>query len=96
MCSSDLMAASFHAVRGVLEPKFQFQRIRAFEWQKAMLPGYKKGADTKKLALKLANELWPNEKWMATFRSRAPWDGAIDAAIIAEYHRRKDQNLLTK
>lgn len=88
------MAASFHAVRGVLEPRYDFSRITAFTWQKAMLPGYKKGADTKAMALKLARELWPDEKWLATPRSKVPHDGAVDAAIISEYLRRKDQKIL--
>ena len=90
------MASSFHAVRGVLEPKFKFHRVRAFEWQKAMLPGYKKGVDTKKKALELANKLWPSENWLATPRSKVAHDGAVDSAIIAEHLRRKDQNLLDK
>lgn len=89
------MAASFHAVRGVLAG-YDFNRITAFIWQKAMLPGYKKGCDTKKLALQKARELWPDEKWLATPRSKVPHDGAVDACLIAEYLRRKDQNLLDK
>lgn len=90
------MAASFHAVRGVLEPHYDFSRITAFTWQKAILPGYKKGCDTKKLALQKARELWPDEKWLATPRSKVPHDGAVDAALISYYLMLKDQNKLDK
>jgi len=55
-------------------------------WQRCMLGKCATGG-TKSVALKKANELWPDEKFLATERSKTPHTGMIDAALIAEYGR---------
>lgn len=84
------MAGSFHALRGFFETKMlRWERVTPREWQKVMLPGCKAG-ETKPRALSRASELWPNETFLASERCRVPHDGMIDAALIAEYARRKE------
>lgn len=86
------MAGSFHAIRGFLDAKFlPWHPVTPRQWQKEMLPGVKPG-DTKPAALAAARRIWPHlaeESWMASPRCRKPHDGIIDAALIAEYARRK-------
>ena len=78
------MAASFHALRGMLEvQRIQFTRITPQKWQKQLLKA--KSGDTKPAALRLATELWPNENWLATKRCSVPHDGLVDAALIGYY-----------
>jgi hypothetical protein len=82
------MAASFHAVRGLIEGLGgNFQGVPAREWQRALL-GKTKG-DTKELALAKAQELWPDFTWLASSRCKVPHDGMVDAALIAVYAIRK-------
>lgn len=81
------MAGSFHAMRALFDVKFlRWHRITPQEWQKKMLPGCATG-DTKPRSLAKARQLWPDETWLATERSKKPNDGMIDAALIAEYAR---------
>lgn len=83
------MAASFHAVRGMLAAKcVRHIRITPQSWQKHLLPGCKSG-DTKPRALALAKELWPDESFLASPRCRVAHDGMVDAALIAHYGRLK-------
>ena len=49
--------------------------------------------DTKKSALESANKIWPNTDWRRTQRSKKPFDGFVDAALIAEYGRRRNLGL---
>ena len=64
---------------------------RSFEpaqtWQRSMLAGIE--GDTKQRALIAAQRLWPGQDWRASERSRKPHDGIVDAALIAEYGRRR-------
>lgn len=84
------MAGSFHSVRGLLETKFlRWERITPQSWQRNLIPGAKAG-ETKARALELASRLWPRETWLASEKCRTPHDGMIDAALIAEYARRKE------
>ena len=62
--------------------------VRPQEWQKVMFAGMKK-ENTKRMSFKKCQELWPNESWLATARSKVPHDGMTDAAMIAEYGRRQ-------
>lgn len=79
------MAGSFHAIRAILTiRRVRWDRITPQQWQKALLPGCKAG-DSKPRALELARRLWPDEKWLVTDRCSKPHDGAIDAALIAEW-----------
>ena len=41
---------------------------------------------TKVAALAVANKLWPQQRWIATNKSKVPHDGMIDAALIAHYY----------
>ena len=45
--------------------------------------------DTKAAALVAAKRLWPDEKFLATERSKVPHDGIVDALLIAEHTRRE-------
>lgn len=83
------MAASFGAIRAMLSLKHcRWHRTTPQAWQRSMLPGCHAG-DSKPRALEAARRLWPNEAWLATERCRTPHDGAIDAALIAEWGRRE-------
>ncbi len=46
--------------------------------------------DTKKAALDSALKIWPNTDWRRTQRSKNAFDGFVDAALIAEYGRRRE------
>lgn len=82
------MAASFAALRAMCELKgVHYIRVTPQCWQKAMLNC--KAGDTKPAALTLARSLWPAESWLASERCRTAHDGMIDAALIAEFGRRK-------
>ena len=83
------VAASFHALRAMieLEWRYKLRRITPQSWQKVMIPKCAKG-DTKPRALQKAKELWPEETFFATPRSKTPHEGLIDASLIAEYSRR--------
>jgi hypothetical protein len=82
------MAGSFHSLRGFFETKLlRWERITPQLWQKNLLPGCKAG-ETKKRAFAKASELWPAESFILE-GCRTPHDGIVDAALIAEYGRRK-------
>lgn len=68
-------------------------RIEVRDWQKALLGPKRNAKDTKVRALAAAKKLWPEEKWLATPRSKVPHDGIVDAALIAFYllHTAKHQ-----
>jgi len=50
----------------------------------------KQEVDTKKTSMVTALRLMPNERFLATKRSRVGHDGIIDAYLLAEYGRRKN------
>lgn len=82
------MALSAGKILAVLEAKnYKTIRVLSFDWQPVMLGKIPKG-QTKKLALAKARELWPEETWLESDRSKKPHDGMIDAALIAEFGRR--------
>ena len=84
------MAGSFHALRSMCVLKdLRWHRITPQLWQKAMLPGCAPG-DTKPRALAACRELWPAEPFLASERCRCAHEGLVDAALIAEYARRKN------
>ncbi len=81
---------SYGCIRGMLETlDIRHHRIPPQRWQKVMIPNCAKG-QTKPAAKSRAEQLWPEEKWLATARSRTPHDGLIDAALIAEYARQQN------
>ena len=57
------------------------------EWQKEMLAGAAKG--DKGVAMRRAVELWPDVDFKATARCKLPHSGMCDAALIAEFGRRR-------
>lgn len=82
------MALCFGKIVGMAETKgIAVERIAVRDWQKSML-GVVPAKMTKVFALRAANKLWPDEQWLATKRSRVAHDGLVDAALIAEFHRR--------
>ncbi len=82
------VAASFHALRGYLEAyRADVRRITPQSWQKTML-GKVPAGETKAFALAKAREIWPEETWLATPRSKVPNEGIVDAFLIAEHGRR--------
>lgn len=87
-CAAASMAASFAALRVMCEMRgLRYLRVTPQKWQGELLKCGK--GDTKPAALQLARSLWPAESWLASERCRVPHDGLIDAALIAEYARRK-------
>lgn len=68
--------------------------VRPVEWQREFWkrPKMPKGQkfDTKAAALSAANQIWPEADWRKSERATNPHDGIVDAALIAEYGRRKN------
>ena len=92
------MAMSYGMILGVLA---RFERSRGWTvasvksgnalagWQRQMLGNVPKGK-TKEWALEAARSIWPNETWILP-QCRVPHTGLIDAALIAEFGRRKGE-----
>jgi len=81
------MSISFGLIVGACEAKqFSIHRIQVKEWQDVMLGKRLAKGMTKVAALAAANKLWPQQRWIATNKSRVPHDGMIDAALIAHYY----------
>jgi hypothetical protein len=79
----------YGAIRGILEScGIQHVRIAPRTWQSVMLGKVPKG-ETKAYARAKAREIWHDEDWLATPRSKTANMGYIDAALIAEFYRRK-------
>lgn len=88
------MTLCFGLIHGALEAAgFSVARVTVKQWQDAMLGKKRVSGTTKQIALKVASELWPCEKWLPSPRHTTPHDGIIDAALIArylaDYHRIK-------
>jgi hypothetical protein len=79
------MAISFGKLLGMAEShRYLVKRVSVHKWQKHMLGRIPKGK-TKEAALELAEQLAPEENWLANKRCRKPHDGMIDAYLIATY-----------
>jgi len=79
----------YGAIRGILEAYgIRHIRIAPRTWQSVMLGVVPKG-ETKAYARAKAAQIWPDEDWLATPRSKKAHEGFIDAALIAEFYRRK-------
>jgi hypothetical protein len=79
----------YGAIRGILEAcGIKHIRIAPRTWQSVMLGVVPKG-ETKAYARAKAREIWHDEDWLATPRSKKAHEGFIDAALIAEFYRRK-------
>jgi crossover junction endodeoxyribonuclease RuvC len=67
-----------------------YELVRPQEWQAVMLAGHPRStAKSKGAEYLVASRLWPNANWRATDKCRVPHDGMVDAALIAEYGRRR-------
>lgn len=81
-------ALSYGKLVALLEIKqIKFIAVQAQKWQKEILGKIPKG-DTKKAALGMARRLWPMESFIPE-GCRVPSDAFCDAALLAEYGRRK-------
>jgi len=79
----------YGVLRGILEScNIRHIRVDPQIWQKEMLGKVPKG-ETKPFARAKAKELWVTETWLATPRSKKAHEGLVDAALIAEFYRRK-------
>ncbi len=77
--------ASWGLVRGVCAGLgLSYELVRPQEWQKAMLAGQPKQSE-----YLVASRLWPQAEWRGSHWSRVPHSGLVDAALIAEYGRRR-------
>lgn len=72
--------------------KIPYTIIGPREWQKEMFQGINK-TDTKQASALIAGRLAPDEDWRASERCRRPHDGLTDAYCIAEFGRRKLNNI---
>jgi hypothetical protein len=75
---------------------YKVNKVTPKVWQKEMLIGIEKikekdsnKTDTKAMALKAQEKLFPDFNSLASTRCREPHDGLIDALLIAEYTRRE-------
>jgi hypothetical protein len=88
------MTYSYAIIKALLVAyKIRHRSVRAITWQRQFFTkpkGMKSKFDTKLSALKVAQELWPQQDWRRTPRSKKPFDGFVDATLIAEYGRRLD------
>lgn len=83
------MAMSAGKILAILEAKsFKVVRVLSFDWQPEILGKVPRGM-TKEYAAAAVRVLWPDESWRETPRHTKDSDGFIDAALIAEYGRRK-------
>lgn len=81
---------------------FIYSMVRPKKWQKEMLEGIpvikkvdketkkeKRTNDTKKMALIASTRLWPKYDFRRSEKCKKAHDGLVDAALLAEYLRRK-------
>lgn len=61
-----------------------YELVRPQEWQREMLAGQPEGTE-----YLVASRLWPHADWRSTPRCSKPHSGLVDAALLAEYGRRK-------
>jgi hypothetical protein len=90
---------SFGHTNGIIEGvlvalKIPYTKVQPKAWQKEMFNGIpvqqKDGKnDTKLMSLLASKRLFPEEKFLATSRSKVPHDGITDAVLMSEYCRRK-------
>lgn len=87
------MGMSYGAIHAILQiAGFEIAPVRSGtssdSWQRNMLGRLPKG-QTKPAALALAREMWPDVSFVPKGK-RVPHTGLIDAALIAEYVRKRD------
>lgn len=92
---------NFQAVISAFDNAFlyKWEFVKAKEWQKEIFGDMevilnKKGKkDTKAMSIKRATELFPDADLTPTERAKKPSDGIADALCMAEYLRRKYEDL---
>jgi hypothetical protein len=70
----------------IVAKKYPFEVINPRTWQAVMCKNVDQSLLAKAKAEIVAKRLFPNQNWLIG-KSRKPHDGAIDAALIAEYTR---------
>lgn len=60
--------------------------VQPKEWQKTVCKGMF-SSDPKAMAQQRVRQLWPQQSFLATPRSKVPHQGLVDAALLAEYGR---------
>lgn len=84
------MAGSFHCLRGMFEcNSLPYTRVTPREWQKVMLGKIPKG-QTKKRAYEVARGLTDYDFPTLRPTGKVIHDGIVDAYLIAEWHRTKN------
>lgn len=79
------MGISYGKILGMCEShELEVKPIQVKNWQKIMLGKVPK-SQTKRFALKKAQELAPDEDWRKNNRCTVPHDGIVDAYLIAYY-----------
>jgi hypothetical protein len=77
--------AGWGLVRGICAGMgLPYELVRPQEWQGEMLKGQPKCSE-----YLVSSRLWPNADWCASGRFQKPHSGLVDAALIAEYGRRR-------
>jgi hypothetical protein len=81
--------AASHLFIGILAALgIAYHLVLPVVWQRMMLEGTS-GADTKQRSVIAAQRIFPGVSFLPTERSRKPSDGLTDAALLAEFGRRK-------
>ena len=75
----------FGYLLGTLSGKFIVNMVAARTWTKRIHQQAPRSKCPKNRSLWVAKQVWPEETWLATERSRVPHDGLVDAALIALY-----------
>ena len=73
-----------------------FQIVPPQKWQKSLFVGLPLKQDTKEKSAIIAMRLFPGVDFRKSSRARKPADGLTDAACIAEYGRRTENNTNTQ
>ena len=66
-----------------------YQEVTPQSWTKIMHEGLSKELPAKERSAVAARRLFPGHSFLATAKSTKPHEGLIDAALIAEYGRRR-------
>lgn len=85
---------SYGSIKTVLNLfRYRYHVVEPRTWQRDFWtrPKMAQGAkfDTKAAALLAASRMWPEQAWTASARCSKAHDGMVDAALLAEYGRRK-------
>lgn len=75
----------FGYLLGTLSGAFICKLVAPRTWTKHMHEQAPRSKCAKTRSLFVARQLFPNEDWLASKKSRVPHDGLIDAALIASY-----------